>query len=87
MHGAPGDDTIVGGWGDDLMVGGRGDDRLFGGRGDDTAHFRGGSAGYEIEATGNQVVVTDVDASNGDFGTDTLVNVEALRFADELVLT
>ncbi|HEX8525763.1 M10 family metallopeptidase C-terminal domain-containing protein, partial [Allosphingosinicella sp.] len=74
--------SIAGGAGDDTLTGAAGDDSLEGGAGDgDTALYAGNRADYEI-GTGGQVTVRDLNAANGDEGTDTLSGIEFLRFAD-----
>jgi len=82
VQGGAGDDTVTGGAGIDTLVGGAGDDTLDGGDGADAAVFSGDLADYDM--TG--LVVTDGVISGtiagGTDGTDTLANVEALKFAD-----
>ncbi len=63
--------------GDDALRGGAGNDTLDGGEGNDTAVFSGNRASYTI--TGSLTNRTVVGAAEG---TDTLLNVEALQFAD-----
>ncbi|WP_316975794.1 right-handed parallel beta-helix repeat-containing protein [Shumkonia mesophila] len=78
-----GNDTVTGGAGTDTLIGGTGDDTLDGGDADDVASFDGDWAGYAVTANENgTITVTDTDAANGDEGTDTLSNVEVLKFAD-----
>ncbi len=96
LHGRAGDDRLRGDVGDDLLRGGRGDDRLSGGfgddlidggRGDDVARFRGDASGYDVRTLADgSIRVIDIDTADGDFGTDLLRSVEALRFADDLLL-
>ncbi|MEW5728769.1 MAG: tandem-95 repeat protein, partial [Pseudomonadota bacterium] len=80
--GGKGDDTIATNDGNDTLSGDGGSDTLDGGLGIDVAKFAGGMAGYTIAASGSTITVTDTDATNGDDGTDTLTNIETLRFSD-----
>jgi VCBS repeat-containing protein len=75
-------ETINGYGLDDFITGAGGNDTIIGGSGFDTAVFSGVLAGYSLVQTGVQVVVTDIDGSDGDDGTDTVL-VEALQFADQ----
>jgi hypothetical protein len=84
LVGTTGDETIFGYGLDDVITGGAGDDAIIGGGGFDTAVFSGVLAGYSLVQTGMQVVVTDIDPTDGDDGTDTVL-VEALQFADQTV--
>jgi Ca2+-binding RTX toxin-like protein len=71
--------------GNDLITGDRGDDGIDGGAGRDVATYRGARADYEI--TTIDMVTTIRDLVTGRDGTDTLTNVEELRFAGgEVVL-
>jgi 2',3'-cyclic-nucleotide 2'-phosphodiesterase (5'-nucleotidase family)/DNA-binding beta-propeller fold protein YncE len=76
LRGAAGDDTIEGGAGDDTIEGGADDDTIDGGTGSNTAIFSGHQADYEFRSAGNVVTVIGPD------GTDTLTNIQILRFAD-----
>lgn len=70
-------DRIDGRESDDLITGGLGEDLIDGGSGKDIAIFRGNRSAYAVDegAAGNLTVV-------GPDGTDTLSNIEILRFAD-----
>lgn len=68
--------------GDDRLQGGSGDDRLDGGAGIDTAVYARAAAGYTLARTGVDWRVTD---GAGGEGTDTLVGIERLRFADRSI--
>gem|GEM_PF-1526433 len=76
LLGDDGADTIHGDAGDDILVGGGGNDTLFGGAGSDVAEFRGYYADYTVTVEGSTVTVIGID------GTDTLTDIEFLRFAD-----
>ena len=76
LIGASGNDTINGFDGDDVITGAGGDDTIDGGSGRDTAVFSGTMAGSNISTVGAVTTVTGPD------GTDTLSNVEYLRFTD-----
>jgi len=86
LEGEVGDDALYGGEGSDTLVGGDGDDLLVGnadGSADeslDVAVFDGTFSDYAVQATPEgQLLVIDLV---GDGGTDTLRNIEILRFAD-----
>jgi len=79
IYGWAGNDTLRGLGGNDILVGGLGDDYLDGGAGDDTAVFSQGLGAYTVRDYGNRIVISGPD------GTDTLVGIEHLRFADGTV--
>ncbi len=79
LAGGAGRDALFGNAGDDTLVGGAGDDTLDGGAGTDTATFTGSIANFKIEKSGDGLHVTD---RLGGQGTDSLLNVEKLRFQD-----
>ncbi|MBT9471397.1 MAG: S8 family serine peptidase [Pseudomonadota bacterium] len=92
-HGGDGADTITGNAvanildghrGDDRLTGGAGDDRLNGGDGQDTAVYAGVRANYSwtLDASGAVIVVDNVTGE----GSDHLVGVEVLQFADVQVV-
>jgi Ca2+-binding RTX toxin-like protein len=68
--------------GNDRLQGGADDDRLDGGAGTDTAVYVRAAADYALARIGANWRVTD---RVGDEGTDTLVAIERLRFADKSV--
>lgn len=70
---------LAGGAGDDALSGGGGDDMLNGGTGMDTAFYAGRARDFNIEAYADGFRVTD---RTGKEGTDLLVGVESLQFAD-----
>ncbi|HYC04964.1 MAG TPA: cadherin domain-containing protein [Azospirillaceae bacterium] len=77
LSGAGGDDTLTGGAGSDLLTGGSGDDRLDGGGGHDVAVFAGKREEYAVSGG------TVADLVAGRDGTDTVLSVRVLRFADQ----
>ncbi|RAK50813.1 calcium-binding protein, partial [Phenylobacterium soli] len=85
LDGGAGNDLIKGEAGDDLLTGGSGNDVIDGGAGSDTAVFSGAQANYSVavQADGS-VIVTDLRTGSPD-GTDTLTNVETLKFSDTSV--
>ncbi len=85
LYGDDGDDLLNGGSGDDDLRGGVGNDAIEGGSGSDRAVFLGLRGGYEITRDQGVMIVRDIDASDGDDGTDRLTGVEFLRFRDTLV--
>ena len=79
LTGGSGNDTLTGGAGDDVLTGGLGDDSLSGGAGQDRATFAGVMSSYRFSHSAAGLVVTD---TLGGEGSDTLVDVETLSFAD-----
>ena len=75
----PGTDT------DDLITGLEGDDTIDGGAGFDIAIYSGSSAGYSFAWSGTNLIVIDVNASDGNEGADQLSNIEVVQFADGTV--
>ena len=73
---------LYGARGNDSLEGGAGDDLLDGGAGNDTARFTGDRSRYTIVSESGGYRVTDSQA--GGDGSDLLVNVETIRFADGL---
>jgi Ca2+-binding RTX toxin-like protein len=81
FFGASSDNDVVrAGAGDDIITGGIGNDIINGEAGIDTAVYSGNFADYTISHSGNQIVVADGVASRD--GTDYLMNVELMKFAD-----
>jgi Ca2+-binding RTX toxin-like protein len=82
-QGDGGNDRLSGGAGNDSLDGGFGDDVLDGGSGTDEAVFAGNRAGYRIVTKNGVTTVSDISGADGWTGTDTVRNVEHLRFADQ----
>ncbi|MEA1832184.1 cadherin domain-containing protein [Methylobacterium durans] len=78
LEGGSGNDTLSGRGGDDTLVGGAGNDSIDGGEGTDTVVYLTTSA-TDGMATRSGTTLT-IDARTGGEGTDTLTNVEAIRF-------
>ena len=72
-------DTVLTQAGNDVITGGGGNDAIDGGNGIDTAVYSGISSQYQITA-GMRATVIDKTANRD--GTDTLTNVERLKFSD-----
>lgn len=83
LRGLYGADRLFGNAGVDRLTGGGSDDYLDGGPGWDYAIFAGNRADYTVATSGAQTTVARI-APGGD-GTDTLINIEALQFADGLI--
>ena len=93
LQGKAGDD-ILRGWGgndqlhgdadDDYLVGGAGDDILHGGEGTDTAVYSGSVKDYTFTMGGGGFVISHTGGTQAD-GTDTLIHIERLMFADALI--
>lgn len=74
-------DTLIGNAVNNVLTGGAGDDSLTGGDGIDTAIFSGNFADYQVIAdTGSGTQVIGMD------GTDLLIGIEQMQFADQLLL-
>jgi hypothetical protein len=80
--GGAGADTITGNTVNNALKGNAGNDTIDGGAGSDTAVFAGNYAGYTINSSGGTITVVDINAADGDEGTDTITNTEFLEFAD-----
>jgi hypothetical protein len=80
LDGRGGNDTLSGYGGSDTFIGGGGNDTLDGGVGVDTAIYAGSRASASVirNANGTLTVATSAE------GSDTLLNVEQLRFTDGL---
>lgn len=74
-----GDDLIVGNAFNNALRGYGGNDRIDGQAGTDTVHFASYSTGNKIARNGADITVSGTE------GTDTLVNVERLRFIDKVI--
>jgi Ca2+-binding RTX toxin-like protein len=79
------DNIITGNSISNVLNGLAGDDTLDGGAGSDTAVYSGNSANYQVSTVGGTTTVTDLVASGGDEGSDTLTNIESLRFDDTII--
>jgi hypothetical protein len=78
-------DVIYGGAGNDVITGGIGNDFIDGGAGINTAVYAGNASDYDINFVGKEIIVRDRVA--GRDGTDTLTNIELLKFADTTIST
>ena len=76
-------DALTGGAGDDRLIGGAGNDVMDGGLGKDTVRYEGNASSYQWVQEGTSTTWTVTGPSSE--GTDTLKNVEQIRFADKLV--
>ncbi|MGY4396686.1 Ca2+-binding RTX toxin-like protein [Sphingomonas sp. UYAg733] len=84
IRGLAGDDYLEGADGDDSLEGGGGSDFLYGGDGFDTAQYAGTMASYSLSTYNGYVSIVDGDPStDGDDGTDTLLQVEQAQFSDD----
>lgn len=82
MDGGGGNDSLTGGDGDDLFTGGGGNDTISGGMGTDVAGYSGQSGDYSVVQSGDGYIITDLNTSDGDDGTDYIEDVERLLFVD-----
>ena len=84
LLGGTGNDRLLGGSEDDRLQGQSGNDILDGGRGQDEAVFSGALGNYTVTTSGSVTTVVD-NRSGSPEGTDTVTNVERLRFADQVL--
>ncbi len=77
-----GADVLSGGAGNDTITGGIGDDTIDGGTGYDTAVFTGNYGDYVIKKVDENTYTVSDRRSNRPEGSDSLRNIEQLRFAD-----
>ena len=86
LYGYDGHDNIKSGDGNDSVTGGNGNDTIDGGAGTDTAIFSGAFSGYKLGYANGSITVNDSQLSDGNDGSDTLSNVEILRFGSDTVI-
>ncbi len=79
LYGGSYNDSMRGGNAHDKLTGYAGNDYLHGGKGEDAAVYTGNFKNYSIIAGATNSIVTD---TVGNEGTDTLVSIEVLEFAD-----
>jgi len=82
LSGTAGNDALTGDAGNNSFVGRAGNDSIDGGGATDTANFSGSLVNYTLTGSGGSYTVR---ANSGSDGTDTLSNIEALKFADKTV--
>ncbi len=80
LYGDDGRDELFGGAGKDVFYGGNGNDTFDGGAGDDTVIYEGAGSDYVLNYVNGNFKVTDLDAGDGDDGTDLLIGVENFVF-------
>ncbi|MFC7536504.1 peroxidase family protein [Sphingomonas sp. GCM10030256] len=78
LNGGGDNDVLNGGNDNDSLTGGGGNDSIAGGGGTDTAFYALGADRYVLDETGNGLIVTSIDGSEG---VDTVNAVEVFRFA------
>jgi serralysin len=81
LDGQGGNDLLYGGGGNDALAGRDGNDYIDGGAGYDAAFYDGLPSAYTVRVSAQQKVVSGAE------GTDTLVGVERLDFADSYHMT
>ena len=86
INGGDGSDVIRGGTGGDSITPGKGNDDVDGGSGVDEVWFSGKSSDYQFSGTASYLTVKDISSGSKD-GTDTLKNIENLRFTNGLKTT
>ncbi|HEV2568103.1 calcium-binding protein [Sphingomonas sp.] len=86
LQGGAGNDVIAGYGGDDRIVGGTGNDTVDGGDGMDRYILSSNKPeGYKLTAITNGFTIQDIDLSDGDDGTDTVLNVEQFQFGGDVI--
>jgi hypothetical protein len=73
------DDTLLGNFHSNRLLGSGGNDQIDGGEGVDTAIYSGHQTSYTLTLGPSSTIMTD---RTGTEGTDTLINIEKLTFAD-----
>ena len=81
LRGLHGEDRLIGNGGVDRLTGGGSDDYLDGGAGWDVAIFEGNRDEYTLEI-GTAGIIVNHDGLDG---SDTIFNIEALQFADDMI--
>lgn len=84
LLGGNGADRLSGGGGNDTLTGGSGNDALDGGAGADVAVYAGRRSDYDLSMADGAYVLTGKGARAID-GRDTLVSIEKVRFADQVL--
>jgi Ca2+-binding RTX toxin-like protein len=88
LLGDGGDNRITLGEGNERVVGDDGDDTLLGGNGQDTALYQGRQRDFTLQAlNARELLITDLQTTDGDEGQDHLYDVETLEFADGITLS
>jgi len=82
LIGGPGANTLQGGPGNDFLFGGGGNDRLLGGDGIDTAVFTGNPVHYDLRLNADGSWTSRHVRGTQTEGTDTLINIEKVRFGN-----
>ncbi len=77
LYGNGGNDILNGGNSADMLHGGAGNDVLNGGEGTDSAVYDGPVTNFAFGLSGTDIIVTDLSGAEG---TDTLSDIERLRF-------
>ena len=85
LTGGLGADRLSGGGGDDWFSGGGGDDTIDGGDGADTVEYAGLASSYAWSQSSDGSWTVKVTGSEPSVGTDTLRNIETLKFFDRTV--
>ncbi len=83
LEGGEGDDNLLGRAASDILIGGPGDDFLNGRSGYDKARLSGRFEDYRFSYDGD-FSATDLNADDGDGGTDVFLNIEEITFADRV---
>lgn len=83
LTGGAGNDVLRGEAGDDLLTGGSGNDQIYGGSGFNRAFEQGQRSDYQIVSEAG--VFTVIDRVTARDGTDTLHQVQRLKFSDAIV--
>lgn len=82
IHGSSGRDALAGTPEQDFMFGGGANDTINGGSEIDTAAYSGVRGNYTLTLSKNATTLTDRQGSEG---RDTLINIEKLAFADQML--
>jgi hypothetical protein len=83
LKGGSGNDLIEGWDGSDTILGEAGDDLINGGDGIDFAQYLSSSSNYIVQNTSQSCKIIDKRVGSTSDGTDSLTNIERIRFADK----
>lgn len=86
LTGSAQDDTLTSGEGADTLIGGEGDDTLIGMSRTAAAAYSGAQADYSLtKSNGSTWQLVDINLEDGNSGTDTLIGLSTVQFADGAV--
>jgi serralysin len=76
-------ENAIGGSGNDTINGNAANNNINGGAGNDVVIYKGASTDYRVSNNAGITTIQDINLANGNDGTDTLSQVETVRFANK----